>query len=577
MIEPLVSLAFSVHSNPGVYALLLGSGVSRSAGIPTGWEVVQDLIRKLALLHAEEPESSDLGRWFKDKYGSEPDYSSLLNELARTPEGRSQLLRSYFEPTEEERGQGIKMPTPAHRAVAELMKSQYVRVVITTNFDRLLETALADLGIQPMVVSTADAVKGAVPLAHARCVIVKINGDYLDSRIKNTKPELSAYDPALDLLLDRVFDEFGLVVCGWSADWDVALRTAIERCPTRRYSVYWASRGDPAPRAAALIKLREAILLPIQTADVFFVSLKDKVLVLSQFAHSHPLSAKIAAEETKRYIVRPEARIRLHDLVAEETERAYAAMDPKRFHAGHARDNAMELQDRLREYESIVEVVLAIVIVGCYWGTPEQVSLWPRILQRIGDPPGGGAGLIAWIGLRRYPASVLMYAGGIAALAGKRYGNLAAILTTTLKGSAEHEIDIAAVCLNAATVMRDGLQKLVPGKQDRHTPFSDHVFETLRDAFRIVLPVDSEYEEMFLLFEYLLALVVWPRHKGWAPIGRCRWRAQEMFALDGSTGPAQPRIAEIAAALFPEGLRDYAQAKAEYDLWALKGTPTWGF
>jgi hypothetical protein len=106
MIEPLVSLAFSIHSNPGVYALLLGSGVSRSAGIPTGWEVVQDLIRKLALLHGEEP-GPDLERWYQDKYGSEPEYSSLLNALAGTPDERSQLLRSYFEPTEEERGQGI--------------------------------------------------------------------------------------------------------------------------------------------------------------------------------------------------------------------------------------------------------------------------------------------------------------------------------------------------------------------------------------------------------------------------------------------------------------------------------------
>ncbi len=41
MIEPIVSLAFSLHANKGVYALLLGSGVSRSAGIPTGWEVVK--------------------------------------------------------------------------------------------------------------------------------------------------------------------------------------------------------------------------------------------------------------------------------------------------------------------------------------------------------------------------------------------------------------------------------------------------------------------------------------------------------------------------------------------------------
>ena len=42
--KPELSLAFSVHSGPGTYALLLGSGVSRAAGVPTGWEVTLDLV-----------------------------------------------------------------------------------------------------------------------------------------------------------------------------------------------------------------------------------------------------------------------------------------------------------------------------------------------------------------------------------------------------------------------------------------------------------------------------------------------------------------------------------------------------
>jgi hypothetical protein len=36
MIHPLVSLAFSVYSKKGAYALMLSSGVSRAAGIPCG-------------------------------------------------------------------------------------------------------------------------------------------------------------------------------------------------------------------------------------------------------------------------------------------------------------------------------------------------------------------------------------------------------------------------------------------------------------------------------------------------------------------------------------------------------------
>ncbi len=35
MIDPVLSLAVSMHAQKGVYALLLGSGISRSAGVPT--------------------------------------------------------------------------------------------------------------------------------------------------------------------------------------------------------------------------------------------------------------------------------------------------------------------------------------------------------------------------------------------------------------------------------------------------------------------------------------------------------------------------------------------------------------
>ena len=60
MIDPIQSLAFSIQTNPGVYALLLGSGVSRSAGIPTGWEIVMDLLGKLAATKGQTIDA-DLG------------------------------------------------------------------------------------------------------------------------------------------------------------------------------------------------------------------------------------------------------------------------------------------------------------------------------------------------------------------------------------------------------------------------------------------------------------------------------------------------------------------------------------
>jgi hypothetical protein len=53
-----VALATAVHAAPGVYAALVGSGMSSAAGIPTGWQVVQDLICKVAL--AEGVDANDV-------------------------------------------------------------------------------------------------------------------------------------------------------------------------------------------------------------------------------------------------------------------------------------------------------------------------------------------------------------------------------------------------------------------------------------------------------------------------------------------------------------------------------------
>ena len=72
MIDPQVSLAFALHSNPGAYAALIGSGVSVGAGIPTGWQVVLDLVSKLALVLGEDP-GDDLAVWYQERFGEEPD------------------------------------------------------------------------------------------------------------------------------------------------------------------------------------------------------------------------------------------------------------------------------------------------------------------------------------------------------------------------------------------------------------------------------------------------------------------------------------------------------------------------
>jgi len=249
----------------------------------------------------------------------------------------------------------------------------------------LLESALTDVGIQPVVISTVDASKGALPLAHSRCTVIKLNGDYLDSRLKNTGDELARYEDAIERLLDQVFDEYGLVVCGWSGDWDTALRGALERCSSRRFTTYWASRGKLSQKAQDLVALRQATVIPISAADEFFSDLLGRVLALEDMANTDVLSAKIAVARMKRYLADPTQRINLHDLVTTETEKAHVILTGSRFPAQAPTLSSSDIVSLLKAYEGATDTVLRLIICGAYWSEPQHDAVFLSCYKRIAD------------------------------------------------------------------------------------------------------------------------------------------------------------------------------------------------
>jgi hypothetical protein len=514
MIDPMISLAFSMHSNKGVYALLLGSGVSRSAWIPTGWEVVLDLIKKLASQYKEgcdDPET-----WYKDKFGKAPDYSEMLEELAKTSTERSKLLREYFEPTEEEREEGKKLPTLAHKSIAELVSSGHIRVILTTNFDHLMEDALRAIGIEPTVISSIDAIDGAMPLIHTQCTVIKVNGDYLDSRIKNTPDELAQYDDRLNSLLDRVFDDFGLIVCGWSADYDIALRAAIERYPNRRFTTYWSAWSKLGEAAERLINLRKAEVIKNYDADSFFQELAEKVSALSEFDKPHPLSAKVAVTVLKKHL-EENRLISLRDLMNKETEKVYRALSDDRFPLDLPEDKFIKL---VKHYENLVEILMPLMATGCYWGEEKHEQFWIKCLERIANPPKPNPGsyqITALYNLINYPALLVFYAGGIAVIASGKYKNLEILMNKVMvKGNQKDEP--ISLSLYAVNVVALGYLK-----ENSSTPISEHIYKILREPLQDLLPQDDDYQKCFDRFEYLLALNwidIKEANYKWIPAGR---------------------------------------------------------
>lgn len=506
MIEPIVSLAFSMHANKGVYAVLLGSGVSRSAGILTGWEVVKDLINKVAHLYEEEA-TPDPDTWFRNKFNEEPNYSKLLDALAKTPPERNQILRGYFEANEEEREQRIKVPTPAHHAIAGLVNSGHIRVIVTTNFDRLMERALEAVGINPSVIDSPDKIEGALPLTHSLCTVIKLHGDYMDIRIKNTPEELARYDERMNKVLDRVLNEYGLIICGWSADYDVALEAAISRCPSRRFTTYWAYKDRIGAAAKRLIDLRSAETVQIESADAFFQELAEKVSALEEYDRPHPMSVKMAVATEKKFLEEEKYRIRLYDLVMGETNSLLAAMADKNFPIDIHEVSKDALLGRMAAYDAISEILLGLIITGCYW-SDTYGDLGAKALERVANPSKNFTGSLDWERLRWYPAMLLMYGGGIASVTAGKYENLATLLSKPkVRVINESGLLPAGVALHSGTLFENGTYGVFTDSRTDPYALNRHLLEALKESFAEIMPIEDEYERNFNTFEYLLTLI----------------------------------------------------------------------
>lgn len=394
-----VDAAFALHRNPGAYALLLGAGVSTEARIPAAGDVQRALVQQAAAAVGADP--ADPLRWWRETTGAEVRYDDLLERIAPTPAERHAVLRAFFEPTPDERADGDKLPSDAHRAIARLVAAGRIRIVLTLNFDHLVEQALQDEGVTPTVVSTPAEMAALLPLHAQTALVVHLHGDYVDpSSMRNTGTELAAYpEPVVDLV-SRIAREYGLLIAGWSATWDPALRRLLAANPNRFYTSWWI---DPFPLSEPAERLRvlRGTELVEDSAGAALTRLADAVESIEATHARHRRLPALAVAAAKRALRGGGRAITLHDDLVAEFERL-AADEP-----GPRRP----LHDELARIEERTRVLLPLVATTAYWGTPETDGWWRPEIGRFAEDPAGGAAI----------ATLLLTAGGVATVAARRF------------------------------------------------------------------------------------------------------------------------------------------------------------
>jgi hypothetical protein len=164
---------------------------------------------------------------------------------------------------------------------------------------------------------------------------------------------------------------------------------------------------------------------------------------------------------------------RARRLVKEEAEKFYAELNDTRFPVAGVAFSYDVLADRMKTYETLVERLQSLFILGCHDGEPLLAGAWADALSRIANTNAVVGVSDELVKLKRYPALLLLYAGGLAAVAGEKYENLAALLRkASVRDPVIRRAVPAAFALVPYRIIDREDAKRLPGIGNHYTPIS---------------------------------------------------------------------------------------------------------
>jgi len=274
--------------------VLLGAGCSKSAGIPLAGELMQEIAREFGPIPA-----------------GLTGYAEYMNFVA--PGERRKLLSKYIDEAR------INW---AHIALAQLIASNYIKCILTTNFDPLIVRACAMLGSFPAVYDVPST-KYFDPAEVVDPSIFYLHGQRTGFVLLNTNDEFK--QNTLDAVFRRAGERRPWIVIGYSGSSDPVFDqlASYERFD---YRLFWIGyRDEPASQHVndrLLTGNKYAGYLGGYDADTFFVSLAKKLGVFPPALFAEPLKHLRQTITGVNRFDFPGHGKDLRDLADKQTERA---------------------------------------------------------------------------------------------------------------------------------------------------------------------------------------------------------------------------------------------------------------
>lgn len=278
---------------PRNFAWFLGAGASRAAGLPTA----SDLIWDLKLRQYCREENQDVARQDLQNAAVRERIQSYFDARGFPPRDHEDEYTAYFERifgSDRERQRqyisaslaDVRVSLAAgNRVFGALLAAGQTRIAFTTNFDTVVENAVAKVGgltLAPYHLEGARAANTALnnedyPL------YCKLHGDFRYDSLKNLSQDLEQQNDDLSSCLVNAASRFGFVVVGYSGRDNSVMRLfqrALEAPNPFPHGLYWTVlRGAAVPPAVSrLIEQAasrgvDAAVVEIPTFDAFMLHL----------------------------------------------------------------------------------------------------------------------------------------------------------------------------------------------------------------------------------------------------------------------------------------------------------------
>ncbi|MFN7927699.1 MAG: hypothetical protein U0Y68_07095 [Blastocatellia bacterium] len=234
-------------------------------------------------------------------------------------------------------------------------------------------------------------------------------------------------------------------------------------------------------------------------------------------------------EQLEQYLIEPNDARKAVKLIEVEVDKLATILNKIAISSIERPLSSEEAFRLIQDYEGLVKNVLALYVRGCY---DDDTALTKALIDGLNQlsnniPPVNYPG-----NLHLYPTLLLLYAGGIAALAGNRYRTLIALMRKVVIRSSQAPTGCpAAFALVPYRVISERFANQILQISNHITPVNKYLFDFLREPLRQVIKVEGEYEEHFFRFEYLFALASAFANQKWgigvyAPVGSYMWEQQ---------------------------------------------------